>query len=326
MRKTLITLALLATFSASNAGPAQSSETFAIVGDTVISAAEYESAVQRSARQKFYHATVTDETRQQHRREVAQELIDRELLLAESRRRGITAEADKMTAALAEYEQRYGQSAAWQQNRDAIKRELEARNVLERLETTVRNVAPPSEAETRAFYEKKPELFTEPEQLRVSLIMLKVDPSSPQSMWQAAFDEAHAIRKRVEHGADFAELARIHSTDPSSQRGGDMGYLHEGMMPDPVILEARKMKPGELSIPIRILQGVALFRLDDRKVSQLRNFVDVRERASQLWMREESARRWDEFRQTLRRATAIKIDTARYPALAESVLPSRPAH
>jgi parvulin-like peptidyl-prolyl isomerase len=104
-----------------------------------------------------------------------------------------------------------------------------------------------------------------------------------------------------------------------------MGYLHEGTMPDPVVLEVRKMKPGELSPAVRLLEGYSVFRLDERKPAQLRSFEDVKERASQLWAREESARRWNEFVASLRRATPIRIDKTRYPALAEALTPVRPA-
>ncbi len=42
----------------------------------------------------------------------------------------------------------------------------------------------------------------------------------------ASYEEAEALRLELLAGADFAELARVHSTDPlTSSRGGEIGYL-----------------------------------------------------------------------------------------------------
>lgn len=38
------------------------------------------------------------------------------------------------------------------------------------------------------------------------------------------------LKKRIEAGADFAEIAKEHSTCPSGQRGGDLGEFSPGQM------------------------------------------------------------------------------------------------
>src|SRR5690606_21095075 len=42
--------------------------------------------------------------------------------------------------------------------------------------------------------------------------------------------EARELKERIEEGADFAALAREHSSCPSGQRGGDLGEFGRGMM------------------------------------------------------------------------------------------------
>lgn len=320
MRRILIAFAL----AAGAAAPAQAQD-FATVDGTAISAAELDAALASAVRQKFYHREVPEAQLDEFRREVAQGLIDRVLLRAEARRRALTPDAERVRSQIGEYDRRYGAGSRWQQNREAMLPQLERmlgeREVLERLQAGVREAEGPDEAALARYYETHRELFTEPEQTRLSVIVLKVDPTAPKASWTGAQDEARAIRKRILGGQDFADAARMHSGDSSAAKGGDLGYLHQGMMPEGIHEKLGAMQPGELSEPVRMLEGVALFRLTDRRPARLRPLAEVKERAAQLWRRDEGERRWQAFLAALRAAAAIRIDTARYPALATLAAP-----
>lgn len=324
MRRALITVAL----AVSAAATAADGE-FASVDGTSISAAEFEAARANVLRQKFYHREVPEAKLDEFSREVAQALIDRVLLQAEIRRRGLVPDAERVRAEIAQYDSRYAKSERWQKNRatmlPGLERMLGEREVLERLQGAVREPGAVSDQELARYYDAHRSLFTEPEQARLSVIVLKVDPSAPSAAWAAAEDEARALRKRLAlasgdgagaAGADFAEAARMHSSDASAANGGDLGYLHQGMMPGALYEKLGSMKPGDLSEPMRLLEGVALFRLTERREARLRPLEEVKERAAQLWRRDEGERRWAEFLARLRAAATIRVDTERYPALA----------
>ena len=68
-----------------------------------------------------------------------------------------------------------------------------------------------------------------------------------------------------------------------------------------------QLEPGQITPPIRTLQGVAILRLDDRRPERLRDFADVRERARNLWMREQSEKAWSEYKRKLRQATPVTV-------------------
>jgi len=284
---------------------------FASVDGASISAAEFEAARANALRQKFYHREVPEAKLDEFSREVAQTLIDRVLLQAEIRRRGLVPDETHVRAEIAQYESRYAQSERWQKNRAALlpglERMLGERDVLTRLQAEVREAGTPSDQDLARYYDSH---------RRLSVIVLKVDPSAPSATWTAAEDEARAIRKRLAAGTDFAEAARMHSSDASAAGGGDLGYLHQGMMPEALYEKLGSMKPGDLSEPLRLLEGVAIFRLTERREARLRPLDEVKERAAQLWRRDEGERRWAEFLAKLRAAATIRIDTERYPALA----------
>jgi len=317
-RRLWITLALTAAGFAQaqpSAAPARE-PVFATVGQRTITVAEYRQALAVATRKKYYHAKPPEAELAAFQREVGDDLVNRVLLLEEAKRRGIRPDRERIDAALAGYEARYKGSRNWESNRErmlaAVAQQLEADSVLERLERQVKAVREPSEREARAYYEQHKELFVEPEQVKLGVILLKVDPSSPQAAWNAAHEEARGIHKRLAAGADFAELAKLHSGDLSAGRGGDMGYVHRGMLPEAVHAVVDKLAPGAISAPVQVLEGVAILRLDDRKLARQRSFDEVRERAGDLWQRAEADAAWKSLIAELRKRTTIRVDESHF--------------
>lgn len=309
--------------AAPQAAAVQPKPVFAVVDDVVIGVDEYDIAWATVQRQKFYHRSVPEAEVLKLRREVGDQLIDRVLLTAEAKRRGIEPDHAKVREQITGFENRYKASPQWKQieteRLPSLTRELERQTTVERLQADVRKVDPPADDVVRAHYDAHPELFTEPEQLRLAVILLRVDPSSPTATWEKAREEAVAIRERIDRGADFGELARLHSGDVSAEKGGDMGYVHRGMLQNEIAEELSKLPPGGVTAPLRLLEGYALARFIDRKPPQLRSFEQVRERAGQLWVREESERRWKAFLAELRKgATVNVVDASRYPPAADA--------
>jgi parvulin-like peptidyl-prolyl isomerase len=305
--------------AASSAGAARAASTFATVGDTVITGADYQRALSVAMRKKYYHAKPPEAELVKFQREVGDDVVNRVLLLAEARRRGVQPDRAKIDATVAGYDAQYKGSANWAANRDKmlanVVPQLERESLLERLERIVKTVPEPNEAVARAYYDEHKDLFVEPEQVKLSVILLKVDPSSPQSVWNSAHAEAKALHKRLLAGADFAEAARLHSGDRSAPRGGDMDYTHRGMLPEAVHGVVDKLQPRQIGEPVQLLEGVAILRLDDRRPATQRSWEQVRERAADLWQRAEGEARWARLIADLRKATAIRIDESHYAPL-----------
>ena len=290
---------------------------FALVGNRPITEQEYDDTLKRAYRQRFYHGKPPEGEVDKLREEVASEMITRQLLLQESRRLDMSPDMPAVQAQLDEYDQRYASSIHWQQQRekmlDSLKQRLQEDDLLRQIETKQRRIAPPNREQLMAYYENNPGKFTEPAQHRIALILLKVDPSSPKSVWDAATDEAAGLVAQLKEGADFAELARLHSSEASAGNGGDMGYLHAGMLSPSAEQIINELPVGSISDPVRLLEGIAIFRVDDRKQSQLREYEDVSKRARELWLREQSDLAWDRLKEQLREKTPVKIYNALSP-------------
>ena len=121
----------------------------------------------------------------------------------------------------------------------------------------------------------------------------------------------------MEQGADFAELARLRSSDRSAENGGDMGYLHQGMLSPAAQQVVDELQIGELSEPVRLLRGVAIFRVGDRKAASLRAFEDVEKRAQELLIRKQSDQAWASLKQQLKDSTTISVYSEDISAVSE---------
>lgn len=291
--------------------PAPSEPVFARVNDHTISLQEFYARYNALIRQRFYHGAPPESQAEAVRQEVADVLIERELLVEEAGRRGIQPDETKVEKAVAAAETRYAAEPGWQQQREKLlprlKEQISRQSLIEQVEKAIKDVPPPADTEARAFYDQKPDLFTEPEKLHMSIIVLSVDPSSPKEVWASAREEMQKILTRIKEGADFAEMARQYSSDKSAANGGNLGYIHEGMLSEPLQAKIDKFQTGEITEPVTILEGVAIYRLDNRVPSKLMEFSEVAQRAQDLLQRERVEQTWKETISRLRAAARIEI-------------------
>ena len=78
-------------------------------------------------------------------------------------------------------------------------------------------------------------------------------------------EQADALKSKITEGADFAELARVHSQCPSGSRGGDLGEF----MPGQMVKEFNDVCFGEavgvVHGPVKTQFGYHLIEVTDRK-------------------------------------------------------------
>ena len=284
---------------------------YATVNGKPIMQGEFHAAYANHLRQKYYHGQVPQERLLEARKEVSDKLIDRILCLEEIQRRGITADPAELDRRVQDYDQRYANNPNWQRSRElmlpGLREKLAEQLAIGQLEQSVSKVPLPTGEEVRAFYAARPELFTEPEKFRLHSILLAVDPSSARPVWDAATREGEGIVRRIRAGADFSEQARLFSKDASAESGGDLGYLHRGMLPDSLQARLEEFKLGEVGGPIEMLQGVGVFRLDERVPPKLNDFDRVAARAHDLLHRDRQTQAWSDLVAKLRRDAVIVI-------------------
>ena len=286
----------------------------AIVNGQKISMGEYVSALRRGIRDRFYHGKIEEDEAKKFRKEIADELVERALLIQEAKRRKLKPDMDEVEANVKAFDAKFQADPEWAEARDKVlpqvREKLNGDSLVKVLKVAVKTIKAPTEDELNKYYLEHTDLFTTPPRDRVSLILLQVDPASSSDVWKQASDEARTIVERLDAGADFAELARIHSSDKSAENGGDMGFMHKGMLGENAQQVLDIMEPGEVSAPVVLLEGVAIFRLNERTKPELNSFESVKERAQQLYQREKGEEAWRALLEQLHAKATVEINDA----------------
>jgi len=123
-----------------------------------------------------------------------------------------------------------------------------------------------SEDELEAAYEKAVETLGGEEQHRAWHILVKDE------------DEARALLEEIQGGADFAELAREHSTDTvSGENGGDLGWFSLDQMVEPFANAVAELEPGQLGDePVESQFGWHIIKLEGVRKSPPPSFEQMR--------------------------------------------------
>jgi peptidyl-prolyl cis-trans isomerase SurA len=141
-----------------------------------------------------------------------------------------------------------------------------------------------TEEEARLYYRAHPEEFTEPANVTLREIFIEIPPTTQQGQSGvnvAQDDEARAqataARARLLKGEDFAAVAAEVSTAPSKANGGLIGPIAVAELSDALRELVMKMKPGEITAPIRTARGYQILKLETLKESALQPFDSVRD-------------------------------------------------
>ena len=95
--------------------------------------------------------------------------------------------------------------------------------------------------------------------------------------------EAKAVIAELDKGADFAELAKKHSTDPGGSSGGDLGYFGHDDMVKEFADAAFALPAGQYTkTPVKTEFGWHVIKVEDHRVSTPPSFEEARQEVTQL--------------------------------------------
>lgn len=104
------------------------------------------------------------------------------------------------------------------------------------------------------------------EEIKASHILVSLKPDASPADTLKAYNKIISLRDKVLSGADFSELAREHSDDPSARsNNGMLGYFSALQMVYPFETAAYTTPKGSVSPPVRTKFGYHLVKVEDRR-------------------------------------------------------------
>ncbi|MDH5632193.1 MAG: peptidylprolyl isomerase [Gammaproteobacteria bacterium] len=129
-----------------------------------------------------------------------------------------------------------------------------------------------SEAEVSDFLENTMRANTG-DSYEVSHILLPLPENATTEIIKALATKTEGLVKQLRNGADFKTVAASHSKGPRALEGGYLGWRQAGQLPAVFVEELERMKPGEVSEPVRSANGFHILKLDNKRSSKKSKIV-----------------------------------------------------
>jgi peptidyl-prolyl cis-trans isomerase D len=133
-----------------------------------------------------------------------------------------------------------------------------------------------SDDQLRKEYQENLDSYRLPDRVKVRHILIKTQ-GKPKEEAAKLRAKAEDILKQLQHGGDFAELAKKNSEDPgSAAKGGELGWIVRGQTVPNFEKTAFSLKPGELSGLVETEYGYHIIQVEDKQAGHLQTFDEVR--------------------------------------------------
>jgi peptidyl-prolyl cis-trans isomerase SurA len=258
------------------------------VNDQIITRTEYERS-RDTLKQETQQATDPDKAFAEREKDVLRDLIDRQLLLEKGKDLGITAETEvikrldemrkqmKMDSMEDLEKAATAQGVSFEDFKEQMKEQIITQQVIGK---EVGSHMSLSKDDEQKFYEEHKEELRQPEQIRLSELLVAVPApkegaaEDPQAL-EAAKTKADGLLAEIRKGAKFEDVAKKNSNGPTAAQGGDLGNFKRGTLAKELEDKTFAMKPGEVSDVIRTKQGFVILSVVEHQQEGIPEFKDV---------------------------------------------------
>jgi len=206
------------------------------------------------------------------RQQVLERLVLQEIQLQRANHAGVKISDEMLNAALEDVAKRNNltlpqlpealkqQGVDYAEYRDEIRKEmmlqmLRQRDVLQHISVTPREID--------QFLEKQAKAPSERNEYNVSHILIAVGQEASPAQQEAAAKRAQEVYERAKSGEDFAKLAVSYSNSQTALDGGALGWRKGSELPTFLADLIARLKPGEVSEPLRTPTGYHIIRLNE---------------------------------------------------------------
>ena len=112
------------------------------------------------------------------------------------------------------------------------------------------------------------------DEFNVSHILLSLPAAATPQQIAEITKKAESLSARARAGEDFGQLAIANSNGQTALDGGSLGWRKGAQMPQFILDLITKMKPGEISDPVRTPSGFHIVKLNERRGGEAQVIVN----------------------------------------------------
>lgn len=150
-----------------------------------------------------------------------------------------------------------------------------------------------TEADLRDYYDQHRDQYRQPEQVKVSHILIKTPVPGPDGKVDdkavaEAQQRAEDILKQIKSGANFEDLAKKYSEDTSAKDGGSLGWIGRGQTVPEFEKVAFSLPKGQISGIVKSSYGFHIIRVDDKHEAELKPLDQVKSEIEPILKRQQA--------------------------------------
>jgi parvulin-like peptidyl-prolyl isomerase len=127
------------------------------------------------------------------------------------------------------------------------------------------------------------------ESVKVCHILIDTRDMKTQEELSHTLEQIKSIKREIDNGAAFDEMAKKYSNCPSAQNGGDLGFIQrKGNLAKSFLDTAFSLRTGQVSDPVQTEFGYHLIKVTEKKEGANIKFGDVKEKARVAVLDEET--------------------------------------
>lgn len=131
------------------------------------------------------------------------------------------------------------------------------------------------------------------QKIQESILQKKVGDKilADESLNAAAKKQAEDIKKQIDGGTDFADLAKKFSADGSASNGGDLGLISKGQTVPEFEAAAFGLNPGQVSGVVKTQYGYHIIKVTGKEGDQVRvSHILIKGVDLETWLRDQRAK------------------------------------
>src|SRR6204780_1745626 len=216
------------------------------------------------------------------RQQVLDRLVVQEIQLQRAKHVGLTVTDEQLNSALQEIAARNkipfdqlptalaAQGVDYKQYRESMRKELTLTTLGQRDVISHINVSPHELDQ----YLAREQSAAANDEFNVSHILLSLPEAATPQQLDEITHKAQDLAARASKGEDFAQLAIANSNSQTALDGGQLGWKKGNQLPQFILDLVTKMKPGDVSTPVRTPSGFHIVKLNERRSGEAQVIVN----------------------------------------------------